>query len=68
MHYPAIEQPSPGEWTEIVKGVLWLRMPLPFELDHINLYLVEDDDADEKDGGAKYSRVAEAAPGEGAAT
>ncbi|WP_282146583.1 MBL fold metallo-hydrolase [Alteromonas stellipolaris] len=44
MHYPAIEQPSPGEWTEIAKGVLWLRMPLPFELDHINLYLVEDDD------------------------
>ena len=47
MHYPAIEQPSPGQWTEIAKGVLWLRMPLPFELDHINLYLVEDDDADQ---------------------
>lgn len=44
MYYPDIELPKPGSWTEVAKGVLWLRMPLPFELDHINLYLVEDDD------------------------
>ena len=25
-------------------GVHWLRMPLPFALDHINLWLLEDDD------------------------
>lgn len=24
-------------------GIKWLRMPLPFRLDHINLYLLEDD-------------------------
>ena len=29
---------------EIVPGVLWLRMPLPMALDHINLYLLEDAD------------------------
>jgi len=44
MYYPDIVLPEPGSWTEITKGVLWLRMPLPFELDHINLYLVEDND------------------------
>ena len=36
--------PDSGEVWEIVPGVKWLRMPLPMELDHINLYLLEDDD------------------------
>lgn len=36
--------PGPGELREIVPGVLWLRMPLPMALDHINLYLLEDHD------------------------
>ena len=27
---------------EIAPGVLWLRMPLPFALDHINLWLLEE--------------------------
>jgi glyoxylase-like metal-dependent hydrolase (beta-lactamase superfamily II) len=29
---------------EIADGVHWLRMPLPFTLDHINLWLLEDGD------------------------
>jgi glyoxylase-like metal-dependent hydrolase (beta-lactamase superfamily II) len=36
--------PEPGQVREIVPGVLWLRMPLPMALDHINLYLLEDHD------------------------
>lgn len=36
--------PAAGEVREIVPGVLWLRMPLPMALDHINLYLLEDHD------------------------
>jgi glyoxylase-like metal-dependent hydrolase (beta-lactamase superfamily II) len=36
--------PEPGGVREIVPGVLWLRMPLPMALDHINIYLLEDDD------------------------
>jgi glyoxylase-like metal-dependent hydrolase (beta-lactamase superfamily II) len=35
------------EWAipqEIVRGVYRLRMPLPFRLNHINLYLLEDPD------------------------
>lgn len=29
----------------IAPGIKWLRMPLPFQLDHINLWLIEDGDA-----------------------
>ncbi|MGE5169461.1 MAG: MBL fold metallo-hydrolase [Rudaea sp.] len=36
--------PPPGETREIAPGVLWLRMPLPFALDHVNLWLVEETD------------------------
>jgi glyoxylase-like metal-dependent hydrolase (beta-lactamase superfamily II) len=44
MQYLADKQPEPGEVFEIADGVLWLTMPLPFELDHINLYLIKDGD------------------------
>ncbi|GAC34963.1 MBL fold metallo-hydrolase [Paraglaciecola polaris] len=39
-----VQAPEPGEWQQVSPGILWLRMPLPFELDHINLYLIEDND------------------------
>ena len=32
--------PKGGSLTEITPGVLWLRMPMPWVLDHINLYLL----------------------------
>ncbi|MEO0961987.1 MAG: MBL fold metallo-hydrolase [Pseudomonadota bacterium] len=38
------EFPAPGETIEISPGIHWLRMPLPYSLDHINLYLIEDGD------------------------
>jgi glyoxylase-like metal-dependent hydrolase (beta-lactamase superfamily II) len=40
-----VEMPEPGQWQQVSPGILWLRMPLPFELDHINLYLIEDYDS-----------------------
>ena len=36
--------PAPGETLEVATGVRWIRMPLPFALDHINLWLLEDGD------------------------
>jgi glyoxylase-like metal-dependent hydrolase (beta-lactamase superfamily II) len=36
--------PAPGPVTEVADGVLWLRMPLPFALDHINLWALADGD------------------------
>ena len=38
------DTPEAGGVREIVPGVLWLRLPLPMALDHINIYLLEDDD------------------------
>jgi len=38
------DTPPHGTTREIVPGVRWLQMPLPMSLDHINLYLLEDDD------------------------
>jgi len=34
--------PAPGTALEVAPGVRWLRMPLPFALDHINLWLIAD--------------------------
>ena len=39
---PAVTPPAPGEPSAIASGIWWLRMPLPFALDHINLWLLED--------------------------
>ena len=44
IRYLTDETVAPGEVMEIVEGVFWLRMPLPFQLDHINLWLIEDFD------------------------
>jgi len=35
--------PEPGAATEVAPGVRWIRMPLPFALDHINLWLLRDE-------------------------
>ena len=50
IHYPYGDTlPEPGTAMEIVsdavgQGVRWIRMPLPYALNHINLWLVEDGD------------------------
>ena len=47
LHYPFGEQlPAPGTTLEVAPGVRWLRMALPFALDHINLWLLRDRDAE----------------------
>ena len=40
--YPFAQPPAPGTTLEVAPGVHWLRMALPFQLDHINLWLLED--------------------------
>ncbi len=37
-------EPPLGEAWEAAPGVRWLRMPLPFKLNHINLWILEDGD------------------------
>jgi glyoxylase-like metal-dependent hydrolase (beta-lactamase superfamily II) len=43
VHHPfGAEIPAPGAAIAVAPGVWWIRMPLPFALDHINLWLLED--------------------------
>lgn len=42
--YPCGDPPEPGTSREIAPGVRWVRMPLPFSLKWINLWLLEDGD------------------------
>lgn len=44
LDYPFAAPPAPGEAIEVAPRLLWLRMPLPFALDHINLWALADDD------------------------
>ena len=40
--YPPLPLPAGGTMVEVAAGVYWIRMPLPFALDHINLWLLKD--------------------------
>jgi glyoxylase-like metal-dependent hydrolase (beta-lactamase superfamily II) len=44
LDYPFEARPELGETIEIAPGVLWIRMRLPMQLNHINLWLLEDGD------------------------
>lgn len=45
LEYPVAALPAGGETLAVAPGVRWARMPLPFALDHINLWLLDDGDA-----------------------
>jgi glyoxylase-like metal-dependent hydrolase (beta-lactamase superfamily II) len=54
LHYPFGDQmPEPGKTLEVAPGMRWIRMALPFALDHINLWLLRD----EIDGRAGWTVV-----------
>ena len=42
LRFPHAAAPPEGDVTEVAPGVRWLRMPLPFALNHINLWLVDE--------------------------
>ena len=44
LHYPFDEKlPEPGEAMEVAPGIRWIRMTLPFALNHVNLWLLRDE-------------------------
>ena len=45
LDYPWEAPPAPGTTQEIADGILWLRLPLPMALDHVNVYALDDGDA-----------------------
>jgi glyoxylase-like metal-dependent hydrolase (beta-lactamase superfamily II) len=42
LYFPRTAPPPAGTAAAVAPGVRWLRMPLPFALNHINLWLIED--------------------------
>ena len=59
--YPWQEPPAPGAAVEVAEGILWLRLPLPMALDHVNVYALDDgDDWTIVDTGLDAPRVREA--------
>lgn len=42
LQFPVATPPAPGDAVAIAPGIYWLRMRLPFALNHINLWLLED--------------------------
>ncbi len=41
--FPHTEPPEPGALIEVAPGVRWMRLPLPYRLNHVNIYLIADD-------------------------
>ena len=44
IRFPWAEPPAEGEAIEVGEGALWMRLPLPMALDHVNVYALWDDD------------------------
>ncbi|MFT3819123.1 MAG: MBL fold metallo-hydrolase [Rubrivivax sp.] len=44
LEYPCGAPPAIGASVEVAPGVHWLRLPMPFRLDHINVWLLRDGD------------------------
>jgi glyoxylase-like metal-dependent hydrolase (beta-lactamase superfamily II) len=45
LRYPWDTPPARGEAIEVAPGVLWMRLPLPMKLDHVNIYALDDGDS-----------------------
>lgn len=45
LRYPWDTPPARGEAIEVAPGVLWMRLPLPMKLDHVNVYALDDGDS-----------------------
>lgn len=44
LRFPWEEPPGAGEAVEVADGILWLRLPLPMKLDHVNVYALDEGD------------------------
>ncbi|MBC7132121.1 MAG: MBL fold metallo-hydrolase [Roseovarius sp.] len=45
IHHPWETPPPEGGATEVAPGVLWLRLPLPMMLDHVNVFALDEGDS-----------------------
>ena len=44
LRYPWESHPGADQVVEIAPGILWIRLDLPFRLNHVNIYLLADGD------------------------
>ncbi|WP_321573034.1 MBL fold metallo-hydrolase [Tabrizicola oligotrophica] len=44
IRHPFEVPPAHGQAVEVAEGILWLRLPLPMALDHVNVYALADAD------------------------
>lgn len=44
MRFPHADPPPESAAIEVAEGVLWMRLPLPMVLDHVNVYALDDGD------------------------
>jgi glyoxylase-like metal-dependent hydrolase (beta-lactamase superfamily II) len=44
LDFPFPDSPKTGQTVQVAPGILWTRIPLPFRLDHVNIFLIEDGD------------------------
>jgi glyoxylase-like metal-dependent hydrolase (beta-lactamase superfamily II) len=42
LRYPFPHPPAPGQALAVADGILWLRLPLPMALDHVNAWALDD--------------------------
>lgn len=42
IRYPFEVPPAPGQAIAVAPGLLWMRLPLPMQLDHVNVYALDD--------------------------
>lgn len=43
--YPFEDIPAEGSAIEVAEGILWMRLPLPMALDHVNIFALDDGDS-----------------------
>ena len=44
IRHPFPTPPAEGAAVEVAEGILWMRLPLPMALDHVNVYALDDGD------------------------
>ena len=43
LRFPWLAAPEPGEVVEVAPGLFWTRFALPFRLNHVNVFILEDE-------------------------
>ncbi len=44
INFPFATPPAEGKAIKVATGILWMRLPLPMKLDHVNIYALQDGD------------------------